>query len=111
MSSRYYLTLRHDVIAKYEQHCMKLAPGCNAEYPADKFIRSEGNIEYWWNLSIKTAIKKKNKPDLIIWNNGVKTCEVVEFSFPTDTNVSMKVSEKKNTYGPLTPWLYREGIQ
>ena len=59
MSSSYYLTLRHDVIAKYEQHCMKLAPGCNAEYPADKFIRSEGNIEYWWNLSIKTATKKK----------------------------------------------------
>ena len=59
----------------------------------------------------KNSNKKKNKPDLIIWNNGVKTCEVVEFSSPTDTNVSMKVSEKKNTYGPLTPWLYREGIQ
>ena len=58
MSSRYYLPLRHDVIAKYEQHCMKLAPGCKAEYPVDKFIHSEGNIEYWWNLSIKTAIKK-----------------------------------------------------
>ena len=30
MSSRYYLPLRHDVIAKYvyEQHRMKLAPGC-----------------------------------------------------------------------------------
>ena len=62
MSSRYYLPLRYDAIAKYvyEQHRMKLVPGCKGEYPADEFIHSEGNIEYWWNLSIKTAIKPKN---------------------------------------------------
>ena len=61
MSSRYYLPLRHDAIAKYvyEQHRMKLAPGCKVEYPADEFIHSEGNIEYCWHLSIKTAIKTK----------------------------------------------------
>ena len=82
---------------------MKLAPGCKVEYLADKFIHSEGNIEYWWNLSIKTAIKtKNNKPDLIIWNNEVKTCQVVEFSCPTDINFSKKlISEKENIYGPL----------
>ena len=52
----------------------------------------------------KNSDKKNNhKPDLIIWNNGVKTCQVVEFSCPTDTNVSMNASEKKNTYGPLMP--------
>ena len=46
---------------------MKLAPGCKVEYLADKFIHSEGSIEYWWNLSIKTAVKtKNNEPDLII---------------------------------------------
>ena len=61
MSSRYYLPLRHDAIAKYlyEQYRMKLAPRCKVEYPADEFIHSEGNIEYWWNLSIKTATKTK----------------------------------------------------
>ena len=104
MSSRCYLPLRYDAIAKYvyEQHRIKLAPGCKVEYPADEFIHSEGNIEYWQNLSIKTAIKtKNNKPDLIIWNNEVKTCQVVEFSCPTDINVSKKVSEKENIYGPL----------
>ena len=105
MSSRYYLPLRHDAIAKYvyEQHRNKLAPGCKVEYPADEFIHCEGNIEYWWNLSIKTAIKTKNsKPDLIIWNNEVKTCQVVEFSCPTDINFSKKlISEKENIYGPL----------
>ena len=63
ISSRYYLPLRNVVIAKYfyEQHYMKLAPRCKVEYPADKFIHSEGNIEYWWNVSIKAAIKTKNR--------------------------------------------------
>ena len=48
MSSRYYLLLRYDAIAKYiyEHHRMKLAPGCKVEYPSDEFIHSEGNIEY-----------------------------------------------------------------
>ena len=104
MSSRYYLPLRHDAIAKYvyEQHRMKLVPGCKVEYPADEFIHSEGNIEYWWNLSVKTAMKtKNNKPDLIVWNSEIKTCQVVEFSCPADVNVSKKVSEKENIYGPL----------
>ena len=52
MSSRYYLPLRHDAIAKYiyEQQHLKLVPGCKVEYPVDEFIHSEGNIEYWWNL-------------------------------------------------------------
>ena len=69
MSLYYYLPLRHDAIGKcvYEQHHKKLAPGCKVEYPAEEFIHSEGKIEYWWYLSIKTAIKtKNNKPDLII---------------------------------------------
>ena len=39
---------------------------------------------------------KNNKPDLIIWNSEIKTCQVVEFSCPADVNVS-----KKNIYGPL----------
>ena len=39
-----------------------------------------------------------NKPDLIIWNSEVKTCQMVEFSCPVDINVSKKVSEKENIY-------------
>ena len=49
MSSRYYFSLRHDAIAKYvyEQHHMKLAPGCKVEYPADEFIHCPANISTW----------------------------------------------------------------
>ena len=46
---------------------MKLVSGCKVEYPLDEFMNSEGNIGYWWNLSIKTVIEtKNNKSDLII---------------------------------------------
>ena len=38
---------------------------------------------------------------MIIWNNEVKTCQVVEFSCPADINVFKKVSEKETMYGPL----------
>ena len=32
-------------------------------------------MEYWWNISIKTAIKiRHNKPDLIIWNHEKGVC-------------------------------------
>ena len=61
MSSWYYLPVRHDALLKYvyEQHHMKVLPGCKVEYPSDEFVHSEGKIEYWWNLSIKTTIKLK----------------------------------------------------
>ena len=71
MSSRYYPPLRHDALSRclYEQHGMKLIPGCKVEYSSVEFIHSVGDIEYWWNLSIKTKIKikaKNNKLDVII---------------------------------------------
>ena len=61
MSSRYYLPLRHDAIAKYvyEQHRMKLVPGCKVEYPADEFIHSEGNIEYWLESISKNSYENQ----------------------------------------------------
>ena len=87
---------------------IKLAYECRIIYIRQHLLNSTHRnyylkcVEYWWNLSIKAAIKtKNNKPDLIIWNNEVKTCQVVEFSCPADINVSKKVSEKENIYGPL----------
>ena len=81
---------------------LKVVPGFKVECPSDEFIHFEGNIEYWWNLSIKTAIKtKNNKPNLIIWNSEAKTCQMVEFNCPADANVFNKVSENYNIHGPL----------
>ena len=99
MSSRCYLPLRHDALPRYvyEQHRIKLIPGCKVEYPSVEFIHSEGNIEYWWNLSIKTAIETTNdKPDVIIWNSKVKTCQVIENLVAPHTSVlSIKFLKKR----------------
>ena len=67
-----------------------------------EFIYKEHPQVYWWNILIKTATKiPHNKPDLIIWNKETKLCSIIEFSCPLDTNISRKVNEKLETYGPL----------
>ena len=42
-----------------------------------------------------------NKSDLIIWNHKNIVCTLVDFSCPLDSNITKKVTEKKNNYGPL----------
>ena len=61
MSSRYSLPLIHNDLPRYvyEQLCTKLVPGCKTEYPSDKFISFEGNIECWWNLLKKQLLTPK----------------------------------------------------
>ena len=60
MSVRYYLPLRHDVIAKIVYNALiKENPSyqkCSLESP--EYIHKEGNLEYWWNISIYKNCKK-----------------------------------------------------
>ena len=104
MSSRYYLPLRHDVIAKYvyEKFRKKSNPDCKLVYSENQFIEKEGQMEFWWNVSITTPAKvKHNKPDLLIWCRDTKIYRIVEFSCPADVNVTEKIQEKEGNYGPL----------
>ena len=67
MSFIYYLPLRHDVIAKhvYGKFWKKSNLDCKLVYNENQFIEKEGQIEFWWNVSITTPAKvKHNKPDL-----------------------------------------------
>ena len=105
MSVRYYLPLRRDVIAKIVYnaliHKKNLLYG-KQDLESPEYIYKEGNLEYWWNISINTATKiPHNKPDLILWDRDEKICQVIEFSCPADINVSRKVKEKVAAYGPL----------
>ena len=76
--------------------------------PHRKITYSDGLIEvteekeFWWNAKIKTNTNvKNNRSDLIIWDLNSKECQVVEFSYPGDINVTRKIQEKENTYGLL----------
>ena len=103
MSSRYYLPLRHDAVAKclLKAHVMKHNTNFK-EIRESEFVYKTDNLEYWWNISIKTATKvPHNKPDLVIWNTQEKICTIVEFSCPADVNISKKIDEKMNNYGAL----------
>ena len=65
-------------------------------------LKQRKKKEFWWNVKVKTVTNlKNNRPDLIIWDLHSKECQVVEFSCPGDINVTRKIQEKENTYGPL----------
>ena len=100
MSSRCYLPLRQDVIAKhiFENLMKKIDPHRKITYSDELFEEKE----FWWNVKVKTTTHvKKNRPDLIIWNLNSKECQVVEFSCLGDINVTRKLQEKEKTHGPL----------
>ena len=99
MSSRCYLPLRQDVIAKhiFENLMKKIDPHRKITYSDELFEEKE----FWWNVKVKTTTNiKKNRPDLIIWNLNSKECQVVEFSCLGDINVTRKLQEKEKTHGP-----------
>ena len=56
MPSRYYLPIRHDVIAKYlhEAKRKKKDPKCKIEYKGNEFIDQYNGTEYWWNARLNT---------------------------------------------------------
>ena len=105
MSAKYYLPLRHDVIAS---NVLKMIIKKNHPERRVKLLNESEyvikieNHEYWWNMSIKTTTKiPHNKPDLLVWDTDQKICQIIEFSCPCDVNLIGKTSDKINTYGPL----------
>ena len=105
MSVRYYLPPRHDVIAKIVYNALihkKNTSYRKQDLESPEYIHKEGNMEYWWNISINTATKiPHNKPDLILWDRDKKIGQVIEFSCHGEINVSRKVEEKVAACGPL----------
>ena len=99
MSSRYYLPLRHDVIAKtvYNETLRKenqdKKKSINNEI---EFIRTINDKELWWNVPVKLSSNvPHNRPDMMVWDMTKKLCYIIEFSCPADINIVNKVSEKE----------------
>ena len=105
MSTRYYLPLRHDALAKYILKAIITKNHPNDRYRdlnEYEFVKKIGDKEYWWNISIKTATKiPHNKHDLVIWDKANKLCSVVESSCPAYINIMQKANGKINVYGLL----------
>ena len=102
MSTRYYLPLWHDALAKYIFKAIITKNHPNQRYRdlnEYEFIKKIGDKEYWWNISIKIATKiPLNKPDLVVLVKTNNLCSIVEFSCPADINITQKVNDKINVY-------------
>ena len=52
---------------------------CNLVYNETEFIEKEGQMEFWWDVSITAPVKvKHNKPDFLIWCRDTRTCKIVD---------------------------------
>ena len=109
MSARYYLPLRHDVVAKsiwnalHREHCQSVRlDEFDTLCSNGEFIDTHGHHEFWWNIPIKTCTKlKHNRPDIVMWDHNSKVCTLVEIACPLDVNIIGKEKEKEIMYGPL----------
>ena len=92
LSARYYLPLRHDRMGKilYISHIQKHFPETKVKHLQEpEYIRRVKHMEYWWNITIKTATKiPHNKPDLIIGNHKKVVCTAVDSSCPLHSNIT-----------------------
>ena len=63
MPVHYYLPLRHDVIAKivYNAPIKKNPSYQKYDLESPEYIHKEGNLEYWWNISIKKIPQNKQQ--------------------------------------------------
>ena len=60
MSVRYYLPLRHDVIAEiaYNAIIHNKSPLSRKHLESPEDIHKEGNLEYWWNISTENTAQQ-----------------------------------------------------
>ena len=82
MSTRYYIPLRHDALAKYILKAIITKNHPNERYRnlnEYEFVKKIEDKEYWWNNPIKTATKlPHNKSGLVIWGKANKLCSTDE---------------------------------
>ena len=104
MSVRYYLPIRHDVVAKtvLKALILKINPTDKFKHQQDpEYVYKVKDCEFWWNLSIKTATKlKHSKADIVAWDRAGKICKIIDISCPADVNRTKKFEEKLNNYEP-----------
>ena len=105
MSVRYYLPIRHEVVAKtvLKALILKIDPTDKFKHQQDpEYVYKVKDCEFLWNLSINTATKlKHNIPDIVAWDRAGKICKIIEISCPSDVNITKKFEEKLNNYDPL----------
>ena len=64
--------------------------------------------ELWWDMEIHTVTKvKRNQPDIVLRNQELKTCQIIEITVPIDTNLKEAYHQKEIKYIPLIAEMQR----
>ena len=67
-----------------------------------------GEVEIWWDLKIAATSKvPHNRPDMVVWNNQTKSCQVIDVCIPLDTNMELRHGTERDNYMPLVDSLRR----
>ena len=99
VSSSLYLSYRHDRIGKVVYEKPIQAEGEKKPPMKVPQVTKSGTKELWWDKTIVLPNKvNHNRPDLVIWNNKTKECQIIDLNVPLDQNVSTKETEKGNNY-------------
>ena len=65
-------------------------------------VTERDNITILWDMPIQTDREiKANRPDIVIKDQQEKSCLLIDMSIPTETNTSVKVTEKLSKYKDL----------
>ena len=112
-SSNLYVIARHNPIAKniYDQvsatdndnkekrtHTNKVPPS----------ITKLGSTEIWWDKHIAATSRiPHNRPDMVIWDAGNKTCKIINACVPLDSNIGLREKTKRANYIPLVDQLQK----
>lgn len=99
---------RHDRMGLrvYWELCRKYGVKCAGKWfeeVPDKVRKSEdGKVEIWWDRSVETTQQvESNRPDVVVVDHGRKRWLIVDFSVPSDRNVTAKEEEKISKYSAL----------
>ena len=64
-----------------------------------KLSRKNETHKILWNVEIQTDYRiPPRRPDLVIFNNKMRTCQILDFAIPAHNRVKIKESENKDKY-------------
>ena len=105
LAPSFYLNSCHNQVVRvaYQEIIKSSKPIYNSPLVATK-----DRLEIWWDVDVQTVAKvKNNKPDIMLWKHEEKTCQLVEFTVPLDTNLANAYHQMEVKYVPLISELQR----
>ena len=98
--------MRHDKVCTHLHYSLFKALGTETTHKwyaqVSKPVYEEQDVTVLWNQAVHTDREvKANRPHIIIKNEKVKTCTLIDMAVPAERNVVQREEEKKLKYKSL----------